>query len=632
MKSSKSFIATVFVIFNFSLSFPRAISMGLLRKNPLERISTNNLVLDPFLKPKVQNFPQQYRPKYLEERIRRSHVKQLEQQIEMIFMNTQYRLDRRDSKNKNGLDSNTPSKPGTGHGHRASNPAIPPVVQQPSTVMSNSPSVGDSAPKDGYQSQDSPLSLDILPTVLEHLGSFSTSEKVVVNHTSFIIDDEHILQTLNAQQIASIAEAQENGNLLDSYDEDGELISPQISPIKQAKADINIVDGVFGNEKFITIDVKITAKGDGDGDSEKGTPNHANDPLNKHVNNNMQVLTEETPSSESGHTSKTPLSRRSLDKSQIPKPVLEYRYTTEIKLPAGTLHPEALLHGHGIHGPAHGAAASSHHGTPNNHLRGSLSVAHSNTNLPLPNPVNEGSTTFTNGENHLPFAQDGSDKLPDSLQMSLQQHIDQEIQKRIQSAMNGSGTPSKSKQNVNDNNENNNENGEANNERDQDLQSFALVRQASTSIINGHILTSTVEEHFTHLNKINMEELQMHQFQRISDSIESVCAHTTFEDLRMSQKMSGKHMFQSMKSPGNSIHSQSSKHNQNKIDENSTMELPPSNFEDLNEQKQQKVAARPMSGGRIGRQIADAIESDQQYETQMEEKNESKRDQIQPNA
>lgn len=42
------------------------------------------LLCDPLVFPKVANFPQVYRPKNLEERIRRSHLRLLEQQIEMV--------------------------------------------------------------------------------------------------------------------------------------------------------------------------------------------------------------------------------------------------------------------------------------------------------------------------------------------------------------------------------------------------------------------------------------------------------------------------------------------------------------------------------------------------------------------
>lgn len=64
----------------------RSLSRDLLKKNPAERLTTASLLSSPIIFPKVNSFPQSYRPRYLEERIRRSHLRQLEQQLDSVTM------------------------------------------------------------------------------------------------------------------------------------------------------------------------------------------------------------------------------------------------------------------------------------------------------------------------------------------------------------------------------------------------------------------------------------------------------------------------------------------------------------------------------------------------------------------
>lgn len=66
------------------VSLCRNISKGLLDKNQYTRLSTRAILCEPIVFPKVANFPQVYRPKNLEERIRRTHLRLLEQQIDIV--------------------------------------------------------------------------------------------------------------------------------------------------------------------------------------------------------------------------------------------------------------------------------------------------------------------------------------------------------------------------------------------------------------------------------------------------------------------------------------------------------------------------------------------------------------------
>lgn len=67
-------------------------SRDLLRKTPAERLTTASLLSAPLIFPKVNSFPQSYRPRYLEERIRRSHLRQLEQQLDSVTMHRRQSL------------------------------------------------------------------------------------------------------------------------------------------------------------------------------------------------------------------------------------------------------------------------------------------------------------------------------------------------------------------------------------------------------------------------------------------------------------------------------------------------------------------------------------------------------------
>jgi hypothetical protein len=70
------------------------ISRELLRKNQQERMSMVGLLSEPIIVAKLNNFAQSYRPRHLEERIRRSHTKQLEQQLEAVGRNRRATLHR----------------------------------------------------------------------------------------------------------------------------------------------------------------------------------------------------------------------------------------------------------------------------------------------------------------------------------------------------------------------------------------------------------------------------------------------------------------------------------------------------------------------------------------------------------
>ena len=480
--------------------------MGLLRKNPQERLSTNNLVLDPWLKPKVSNFPQVYRPKYLEERIRRSHTKQLEQQIELIFLNSGPKIERRSS------EGAALSKPSTAQGSARGLNASQAQQQQQQQLQQE-------------QDQGSPtehISLDVLPTLLEHIGSLSSSEKVTVNHKSFIIDDESIIQTLNAQQQASIAAANEHGAGLNTHP----------SPIKHAKADINIVDGVFGNEKFLTIDVKITPKSDPESRRNSMGPLANFGDVQQSQELNLKAMT--------------------------PKPVLELRYTTEIKLPQGA-HSE-LLHHHHHHASTSSTDSNSNHHSAEPHGTGR------NSHNRLPSIlINPESAVTVDPNSVAEFTSD---------QMKL-------LKAKIESEMSKSLLQKHHSNHANDSDMDGQENP------------VAIVRQASTSMINGQILNSSVEEIITKLNNINIDELHSNQFQRISDSIENVLTHQ--EELsRVSQKSSAKNL----------LHSDQLLH---AISEDEAMDT----------QQSPIPVVHQGSGGRIGKHIAEAIENDHQFEAQL---------------
>jgi len=62
----------------------KAITLGLLHKNPKERLSICTLLNDSSISQRVAQLPQSYRPKALEERVRRNHTKQLTVQIDEL--------------------------------------------------------------------------------------------------------------------------------------------------------------------------------------------------------------------------------------------------------------------------------------------------------------------------------------------------------------------------------------------------------------------------------------------------------------------------------------------------------------------------------------------------------------------
>ena len=57
---------------------------GLLCKDSHRRMTSNQLLIDPGLVSKVAQLPSSYKPKYLEERLKRAHVKQLTRQLENL--------------------------------------------------------------------------------------------------------------------------------------------------------------------------------------------------------------------------------------------------------------------------------------------------------------------------------------------------------------------------------------------------------------------------------------------------------------------------------------------------------------------------------------------------------------------
>mmetsp|Transcript_20697 Transcript_20697/g.18847 ORF Transcript_20697/g.18847 Transcript_20697/m.18847 type:complete len:737 (+) Transcript_20697:44-2254(+) len=62
----------------------RLISKLFLSKNPNHRLGFAAMLMDPFFNSKTSAFPNNYRPKAIEERIRRTHIKQLQAQLESI--------------------------------------------------------------------------------------------------------------------------------------------------------------------------------------------------------------------------------------------------------------------------------------------------------------------------------------------------------------------------------------------------------------------------------------------------------------------------------------------------------------------------------------------------------------------
>ena len=62
----------------------KQIASELLRKDMNLRMDMVDLLNHPLLVPKVNSFPQSYRPKAVEERIRRGHARQLTSQIESL--------------------------------------------------------------------------------------------------------------------------------------------------------------------------------------------------------------------------------------------------------------------------------------------------------------------------------------------------------------------------------------------------------------------------------------------------------------------------------------------------------------------------------------------------------------------
>ena len=68
---------------NFSQEI-RNICYGLLNKDPNKRLGMAGLLTSSTYNPRVVTFPQSYRPKALEERVKRIHVRQLTAQIEML--------------------------------------------------------------------------------------------------------------------------------------------------------------------------------------------------------------------------------------------------------------------------------------------------------------------------------------------------------------------------------------------------------------------------------------------------------------------------------------------------------------------------------------------------------------------
>ena len=66
----------------------KTISKLFLSKKTNHRLGFAAMLLDPFIALKVNSFPIQYRPKSLEERIRRAHTKQLQAQLEYLRYST----------------------------------------------------------------------------------------------------------------------------------------------------------------------------------------------------------------------------------------------------------------------------------------------------------------------------------------------------------------------------------------------------------------------------------------------------------------------------------------------------------------------------------------------------------------
>jgi len=65
----------------------RSIAFALLDKNPLERLDTVTLLINPSMANKLANIPQSFRPKTVEERTRRQFVRQLSSQVDELKAN-----------------------------------------------------------------------------------------------------------------------------------------------------------------------------------------------------------------------------------------------------------------------------------------------------------------------------------------------------------------------------------------------------------------------------------------------------------------------------------------------------------------------------------------------------------------
>lgn len=86
----------------------RSIAKDLLRKNQHERMTMVGLLSEPIIVAKLNNFAQSYRPRHLEERIRRSHTKQLEQQLETVGRSRRSTLARGKAESANNSTTNSP--------------------------------------------------------------------------------------------------------------------------------------------------------------------------------------------------------------------------------------------------------------------------------------------------------------------------------------------------------------------------------------------------------------------------------------------------------------------------------------------------------------------------------------------
>jgi serine/threonine protein kinase len=305
----------------------KSISRLLLLKSPTERLSMFNLLSDSWFFNRMVNFTHSYRPKYLEERIRRSHVKQLESQIEFItnkikynryqqFQQQQALYQQQQQQLMGDAGGATATKPAGGTMSRQSsfrnnignNSNTSNTLQIPLNIVQNSaPNTARSTSNlndrpgfgagisggGGYGSNSGShgdvmhiSNLDVLPALLETLnGSFdaSASEKVSFNHRCVIIDDPD-----NPSQAA-------------------------------ADAEIDIIDGVYGNEQFMSVNIKITSTNPS---PDKSIHSHQSHGSIATVHSDFQDRDRTHSSSNAGGE----------------KTVVELHYSTEIKLPGGHHH------------------------------------------------------------------------------------------------------------------------------------------------------------------------------------------------------------------------------------------------------------------------------------------------------